>query len=215
MRKTTMDQHVRRIMDMEARINTCKRCKSTYRCFRAPALGKGDLVPEIVLVFPSQCNQDAEVNHYMEIRQMLKTILSADRVYHTFMVRCQPRVCFHIDDLTDILDNKVAYHENRCHFQEDTCPGIPVLPAGIQIIYCMPYLMEEIDILSPSTVILFGKRTIEYGLKAVGIIEEPLIPWCYVNNGRIILTTAEVNCFTMEDAKLLAGMMEAQHAGLA
>ena len=155
----TPEQHIKRIMYMEARISACQRCSSSHRCFSQPSLGKGNLTPEILLVFLSAGNQQSENNDYIEIRQMLKKELATESIYHTFMARCQPLVCVHIEDLEDMLIKNTAFHESMCRFKGEDCPGVPVIPAGTQITACLPYLMEEINILVPQTIILFGKRT--------------------------------------------------------
>ena len=195
-------QHIKRIIHMEARINACRRCSSSRRCLRQPALGKGDLTPEVLLVFMSA--RHSENRNYMEIRQMLGKELATEKIYHTYMARCQPQACVHIDDLEDMLVRETAFFESSCPFPGAVCQGVPIVPAGIQITACLPYLMEEIDILAPQTIILFGERTAEFGLKALGILEKPNIPGFYLKSGRCIYTTEKENLFTIEDARKLA-----------
>lgn len=197
-------QHIKRIMQMEAKINACQRCSSSRRCFSKPALGKGDLTPEVLLVFLAAGHRHPEDRNYMEIRRMLKKELAAERIYHTYMARCQPQACVHIDDLEDMLVRETAFFESSCPFLGPVCQGVPIVSAGTQITACLPYLMEEIDILSPQTIILFGERTAEFGLKALGILEKPIIPGFYLNSGRCIYTTEKENLFTIEDARKLA-----------
>jgi len=215
MKKTTHELLVKRIIQMEARINACKRCSSAHHCFNTPSMGKGDLTPEILLVFQSQGNRRPEMNNYIEIRQMLKKEFDQERIYHTFLVRCQPQACFHIDDTEDMLVRHKAFYKKECQFNEPDCPGIPILPTSKEVVSCLPYLIEEIDILAPNTVILFGKRTAEFVLKAKGVLEEPMIPGFYKYNNRCIFTTVEENLFTREDAKKLTGFIAARQEYLA
>ena len=70
--------------------------------------------------------------------------------------------------------------------------------------------MEEIDILAPQTIILFGERTAEFGLKALGILEKPIIQGFYLNSGRSIYTTEKESVFTSEDARKLAAFTNRQ-----
>ena len=53
----------------------------------------------------------SENMNYMEIRQMLKKELATERIYHTYMARCQPQACVHIDDLEDMLMRETAFFE--------------------------------------------------------------------------------------------------------
>lgn len=215
MSDTNREQHLKRIMTLETRIAGCKRCISQNRCYSKPSLGKGDLKPEILLVFQSEGNRHKEMKNYIEIRQMLKKELAQNKIYHTFMVRCQPNHCWRIDDMEGIVVRNSDDYETQCRFKEPVCEGIPIMPAETEIISCLPYLLEEIDILAPNTIILFGKRTARFGLKAVGILEEPSIPGFYLNNNRRIFTTVEENNFTIEDAKKLAGFITTRQADLA
>jgi hypothetical protein len=84
MKKTTHELLVKRIIQMEARINACKRCSSAHHCFNTPSMGKGDLTPEILLVFQSQGNRRPEMNNYIEIRQMLKKSLTGKNLPYFF-----------------------------------------------------------------------------------------------------------------------------------
>lgn len=215
MGEMTHQDNINQLIAMENRIAKCKRCASKSRCLSKPSLGKGDLKPELLMVFQSAGCRHQEINNYMEIRQMLKKELALERIYHTFLVRCQPKVCLHIDNIGGIVSNNSAYFGNTCPFDLPECEGVSIVPTDENITFCLPYLLEEIDILAPGTIILFGKRTAEYGLKAVGILEEPSMPGFYEISGRRIYTTKEENIFTVEDAKKLADFTRVMQADLA
>lgn len=211
----TDKQNINRIITMEKKINNCARCTLQRRCVSKPAMGKGDLDPDIILVFQSQSNMNNEVNKIIEIRQMLKKDLARDKIYHTFLVRCQPKACTHIDNLNCISPKSLIDQEQNCRLNKTVCEGIPIVPRDNEIISCLHYLIEEIDILSPQIVILFGKRTTNFVLKAMGVLDTVIIPGLYIKKEQFIFTTVEENKFNSIESRKLARLITSTHANLA
>lgn len=215
MGKMTKEQKISHIIAMEERITNCTRCASQRRCVSKPSLGKGDLDPDIMLVFQSQSNAGIAIKKIIEIRQLLKKDFSYDKIYHTFLVRCQPKACINIDNLNCVTEKYLIDHEQNCRFIKTVCEGIPILPGDKQILSCLHYLIEEIDILLPQIIILFGSRTANFVLKAMGFLDSILIPGLYIKKNQYIFTTVEENKFTNKESKKLASFITSDRANLA
>jgi uracil-DNA glycosylase len=108
-----------------------------------------------------------------------------------------------------------AFYKKECSSMNLIVREFQFCPQAKRWFPACPILIEEIDILAPNTVILFGKRTAEFVLKAKGVLEEPMIPGFYKYNNRCIFTTVEENLFTREDAKKLTGFIAARQEDLA
>jgi uracil-DNA glycosylase len=196
---------------MEERISKCTRCVLQRGCVYRPATGKGDLKPEILLVFHSEGNGN-DRKKIMDIRQLIKKHFILDKVYHTFAVRCQPKSCTHLDNLNCFSSKCLVDQEQTCRVTRAVCEGIPIMPGDIEIISCLHYLIEEIDILSPQIVVLFGDRTSYFTLKAYGLLDSIITPSLYMINGRHVLATVEADQFTSQDAKELVSYLHSEHA---
>lgn len=212
MAKMTDQQIISRIIAMEERLSSCTRCTSRRRCVNKPATGKGDLDPDILLVFQSQRDMKNDMKQIIAIRQMLKNSFSLDKIYHTFLVRCQPKSCTHIENLNCNSAKSLIDQEQNCRISKTICEGIPMVPGDIEIISCLHYLIEEIDLLSPHIVILFGERVGYFVLRAMGIFDSLSTPGLYMKNGQYIFTTIEENNFSSEVSTELASYITANRA---
>ncbi len=179
MLKGNREQNIKKIITMEDRVISCKRCKSSLQCIRKPSLGKGDLEPEVVLVFESDNNFTSDIKNIIEIRKIISTEFNLEKVYHTFLVRCQPKACPFLTNTLCHGDNKLVDKEYNCILNNKKCSGIPIRPTDEHILSCLPYVVEEIEILKPVYLFLFGERVANFMLRSWGLFEECSIPAVY------------------------------------
>jgi uracil-DNA glycosylase len=207
MKKGTREQNIKRIINMEDRIVKCNRCQSLTRCIRKPSLGKGDLEPQLLMVFECDnqftMNRDAVIN----LRDMIKKHLDTERIYYTFMERCQPKACAVRENANCFMSNKLIDKELNCLLTNRKCEGIPIRPSVDVIMNCLPYLMEEIEILRPDHVILFGNRVGDYVLKSCGIFERAEINSHFHYNGSHFIISVDESQFNEEFAIELKSLM--------
>ena len=166
------EQNIRRIIDMEDRICQCQRCTFLAKCVRKPSMGKGELEPDIILVFEYDNQFTKDLDKVISLRNQIKQTFNLERVYHTFMVRCQPKACRVRSSVSCYADSKLLDKEYNCLLSNKPCDGIPINPSDEEIICCLPFLIEEIGILHPSYVVLFGDRVSEFVLKSYGVFED-------------------------------------------
>lgn len=195
------EQVIRRIINMEDRIANCQRCGAATRCIRKPSLGKGDLEPDLIMVLESDNQYSRDINHMIELRNLIKNGLQFEKLYHTYMVRCQPKACTLQSGISCFSQRKLLDKEYHCLLSGKPCEGIPVHPNNDSVIACLPFLMEEIAILNPAYVMLFGQRVAEYVLKACGYFDTPETNNCYPLQGHIFISTVDENKFSLLDCQ--------------
>ncbi len=195
------EQNIRLIIEMEDRIAQCKRCKSLLSCIRKPSMGKGDLEPDIILIFENESQTAQDPEKLLELRELIKSEFNTSKIYHTFMVRCQPKACAIRSNTSCYLENnKLIDRDYKCLLSGKSCEGIPVKPADDNIIRCLPFLLEELEILDPRTVILFGDRVSDFVLKTYGIFEEfNTGDAFYDSTGRLFITVSSQEEFNIEE----------------
>lgn len=169
--KGTREENIRRIIEMEDRITKCQRCKNLIQCVRKPAAGKGELEPDLMMIFEYDNPFTSNINNIIELRNLIKHEMQIDKIYHSFLVRCQPKACASRGSISCFSDTRLLDKENRCLLHGRECEGIPIMPSSEEIISCLPYLLEEINILGPNYLVLFGIRVGEYVLKSQGIFD--------------------------------------------
>jgi hypothetical protein len=140
-------------------------------CTSKPSLGKGDLEPQVLLVFECENPYTLNTSWLIDLRNKIKQKFNVERVYHTYMVRCHPKACSSRKDCNFFMPGKLLDRDNICKLSNDICDGILIKPSGEATINCLNYLLEEIDILRPDYVILFGKQVREYVLKSCGMFD--------------------------------------------
>lgn len=209
MEKGTREQNIKRIINMEDRIAQCNRCPSLTRCIRKPSLGKGDLEPQVLLVFECENQFTLDLDKVIHLRDSVKKNFSTERVYHTFMVRCQPKACTSRQNTNCYMTSKLLDRENTCLLSNNQCEGIPVKPSSDEVMSCLPFLMEEIEVLKPDYVILFGQRVGEYVLKSYGVFEQIEINKLYEYDNINFLTTGDEKFFTNDEASSLSRLTKA------
>lgn len=162
---------ISRIVKMEERINKCSRCKDVRVCCCRPATGKGDIEANILLVFASE-SEVADRSELIRMRQEISS-MSGDGfgVYHTYMVRCQPRICNRRKNQAVLFDGSLIDTENRCLLSREQCDALLAQPDDQQTMNCLHFLLEEIEILAPKLIITVGERTYQYVFRAFGIFD--------------------------------------------
>lgn len=201
MPKGNREQNIRRIIEMEDRICLCQRCLALVNCVRKPSLGKGDLDPITMLVFESENTYTSNINNIIELRNVIKNETNVQKIYHTFMVRCYPKSCSTMQNTTCYLDSKLLDKDYNCTLSRSRCNGIPIKPRNEEIISCLPFLLEEIEILHPHFIFMFGKRVSEFLLRSYGIFDPVETGNCYKYNDMVLFATVEENEFGLADCK--------------
>ena len=204
MEKGTREQNIKRIINMEDRIGQCNRCVSLSRCMRKPSLGKGDLEPGVFLVFECDSYFTSDMEKLIQLRNWFKKHFETERVYHSFQVRCQPKACSARQSASCFIDGKLLDKDRVCILTGKICEGIAIKPSTEETMNCLPFLLEELKILRPDYVVLFGDRVSSFIIKAIGIYEPVNANECYEYDGIKYLTTIEENIFLQEDVEKLA-----------
>ncbi|MGI6421732.1 MAG: uracil-DNA glycosylase family protein [Syntrophomonadaceae bacterium] len=197
------EKNIRLIIEMEDRAAQCTRCAPLLSCIRKPSMGKGDLEPDLIMVFESDIQIMEKAERLLELREMIKDELNVGKIYHTFMVRCQPKACVIRNSTSCYLhNNKLIDRHLMCLLSGKPCEGIPIKPADNNIISCLPFLLEELEILDPKILLLFGERVSEFVLKSYGIFEE-FSPGAvfYDANNRIYVCLPEPEEFSREECR--------------
>lgn len=198
------EQNIKRIIEMEDRICECQRCTSLIKCVRKPSKGKGDLEPKLILIFEYENDFCRELNNIIGLRDLIKKETDIRQIYHTFMVRCCPKSCTNLPNSSCYFDNKLMDKDNNCKLSRSKCDGIPIPPSNEEIMSCLPFLMEEIEILNPQFVILFGDRVSNFVLKSYGVFDDPEINRKYHVSNKIIISTVKEDLFNLQECRRLA-----------
>lgn len=201
------EQNIRRIIEMEDRICQCQRCPSLVKCLRKPSMGKGELDPQALLIFEYENSYTRDINNIIKLRNIIKQELKLDKVYHTFMVRCQPKACATRQSVTCYGEGKWIDKDYTCLLSNKTCDGIPVKPGNSEIISCLSFLLEEIEILHPTYLLLFGERVSEFVLKSYGIYSNLTTNQRYEYEHMIFLTAVEENEFQPDNCYQLLNIL--------
>jgi len=165
------DQNIRRVIEMEDRIANCKRCDSLLQCVRRPSMGKGELDPDVLLVFECESAFTRDVANIVTLRNLIKYEFKVDNVYHNYLVRCQPKACAIRNSVSCFGEAGCLDRDNNCLLSGKSCEGIPVKPSNEEILACLPFLLEEIEIFHPRHVILFGERVAFFTLRSYGMFD--------------------------------------------
>lgn len=203
MSKGNREQTIRRIIQLEDRISNCQRCGQVTRCIRKPSLGKGELEPDLLLVLESDNQFSRDINRMIGLRNQAKNGLGFEKVYHTYLVRCQPKACTVRSNTNCYGHRKLLDKDYRCLLTDKPCDGISIHSSAENVIACLPFLLEEIAVLQPSHVLLFGERVAEFVLKSYGFFDKPSIGVSYRYQDITFLTTVTESEFNMVECKQL------------
>ena len=158
-------------------------------------MGKGELLPELMLIFESENTLTYNSKKIVNLRRFIQNEFNIKDIYHSFLVRCHPKACSFrriVESYNDSRSSSERYIDNHniCLWKQEPCNGIFIKPDNEEIIMCLPFLLEEITILRPRFVILFGMRTAEFVLKSFGFFtdiktnqtyEKNAVTFIYVN----------------------------------
>lgn len=198
MGKGSREKNIKSIINMEDRICQCNRCPSLTRCMRKPSLGKGDLEPDVLLVFECENEFNKNLDKVIALRDIIKKNFSTEQVYHSFMVRCQPKACPQRGSSSCYIEGKLLDKDHICLLTNRACEGIPIKPDNEMIMNCLPFLLEEIEILRPRFVILFGQQVSDYVLKSCGVFV-PENDRNYYYEGMTFISTKEEKDFSASE----------------
>ena len=201
------EQNIRRIIEMEDRICQCQRCPFLVRCIRKPSMGKGELDPELIMVFEHENNFTSDINNIISIRNSIKKVMKIEKIYHTFLVRCQPKACTNHQSANCYGEGKWIDKDYTCLLSGRYCDGIPVRPGTGEIISCLPFLLEEVEILHPPYLILFGEKVAEFVLKSYGILTSISINQRYEYEDMVFFTSVRENQFKQESCNDLLPLL--------
>jgi len=166
------EQNIKSIIRLEDRVAKCGRCAPMLKCTSRPAVGRGDLQPETMIVFEAPNDLTRSQQWIVGLHSSVRQHFGGHQVYHTFMVRCQSRVCPQSQGNDCFLTSRLLDRNEICLLNNQPCDGIAVKPTNEAIINCLTFLLEEIAALQPSQVILVGARVTEFVLKACGVHRE-------------------------------------------
>lgn len=203
------EENIRRIIALEDRICDCRRCPEQLHCVRRPAMGKGELSPDIMIVFEGENQYTSDLEQIIELRRLLKNCLGVEKIYHTFMTRCTPKACSTRHSVCCYTPSKLLDKDYNCILTKQPCNGVPVKPDATQILHCLAYLIEEIDILNPHFVLLMGERVSEFVLKSYGIFDLPEPGRSYLSNQRYFITAVNEQYFGEGECQQLAAAFSA------
>lgn len=202
------EQNIKAIIKLDNRISKCRRCPALLRCTSKPITGKGDLVPEAVIIFESEGEHTNDIDWIVEVRNAVQKYLQVDAVYHTFMVRCQLKACPIADAIPCQVNNSLLDVHNICRLTNNSCRGIPIKPADDAVLNCLNFVIEELQIFRPEYVILFGPRVSNFVLKAYGILESIQDRLVYHHEGTTFLSVLDDQSYRPEIFSSLAALVE-------
>ncbi|MGI6452012.1 MAG: uracil-DNA glycosylase family protein [Syntrophomonadaceae bacterium] len=203
MKEQTRQEKIRQIIAMEDRICQCQRCGNLLPCTKRPSMGKGELDPDIILVFEYESIFCRDINNLIELHRLVQNEFNLENIYHTYVVRCQPKACVTRHSVSCFWEKKLIDYDNRCLLTGRYCDAIPVRPGNAEIIACLAFLIEEIETLDPKYIILFGDRVCDYILKSYGIFDAVKPGSCYINKHRIFFATVGEELFNKKHCQSL------------
>lgn len=197
------DQNIRRVIEMEDRISNCRRCDLLLQCVRRPSMGKGELDPDVLMVFECESIFTRDVARIVELRNLIKSEFKVENVYHNYMVRCQPKACAIRNSISCFGDASCLDRDNNCLLSGKSCEGIPVKPSNEEILSCLPFLLEEIEIFSPQYIILFGERVAFFTLRSFGMFDNVNVGQRHSLSGMNFLIASAEDEFNLDQCKEL------------
>ncbi len=200
-------QNIKAIIKLEGRIGLCNRCPALLKCTSKPSLGKGDLEPEAMVIFECESTHTQDINWVVELRESIQKYFNINSVYHTFLVRCQPKACTRGQDISCTLNGKVLDRNNICLFTNQPCDGIPVKPSNEEVINCLYFLLEEIEVLKPKYVFLFGSRVSDFVLKTYGVFESRPGQQLFEHETATFISMVEEEAYSNKDFKKVATLI--------
>jgi uracil-DNA glycosylase len=202
------EHRIKSIIKLEERVGLCKRCSALVKCTNKPSLGRGDLEPQVLLVFECESACTRNNDWIIQLRNSIKQHFHVDRVYHTYLVRCQPKACPSTHGLGCCLTTRLLDRNNACLLTNQFCTGIPIKPNDEEILNCLTYLVEEITILQPAYVMLLGRRVSDFVLKTLGRFEADADMPSFFYEDTIFLPAAAADTFQDAEVQRLASLIK-------
>lgn len=172
MLKAARDQTVRMLVKMEERIAKCARCKEEYFCYSRPAIGRGDVEADIMVVFLCEDEYCADRNNIINMREEIKAVAGGQvKLYHSYLVRCVRRSCYRLKGKESLFNGRLLKKDGTCLLSGQPCSGVIESPKDGEIMNCFYFLLEEIEILKPKVIIPVGETTCNYLFKAYGLFD--------------------------------------------
>jgi len=190
---------IKAIIDLENRIRQCDRCFpfSKYPCH--PSLGKGDLGAQLMMVFKKETDLTRDIKKLKLLRSLLVDKLNISGIYHSYMIRCQVENLKLGQDWRNInLINESRYCVPR---------GGTITDESCMLINCLSYLLEEVSILKPEMVLLFGQETWEPFLKACGFYFAIQLNQVYVYDNIKYITTVNEEVFDEQQCEAIRNLL--------
>ncbi len=192
------EETIRRIISLEERISQCRRCNSLIKCTAKPSTGKGELKPEIMLVFESETMLTIDSGKMIELRKFIQNVFKIQHIYHSFLVRCHPKICSMrkvFETYANPPFESYIDKNNICLLKQEPCNGILTRSTDEELVFCLPYLLEEIEILCPQFVFLIGQKTAEFVLKSYGFLNEISSNGEYEKDGMVFIIVRSIEEF--------------------
>lgn len=170
--RTERAKTITRLVKMEERIASCNRCRNIRTCCPKSALGRGDVEPGILLAFLAQNNFTRDQESVINMRKELEALNdNRFKAYHTYLVRCQHRICSRRQGKDVLLDGKLINSDMVCLLNGQTCDGVALEPTDQDIMNCLHFFLEEIEILHPRIIVTCGEMTYHYVFRAFGLLD--------------------------------------------
>lgn len=177
------NERIKRIVKMEEKILSCERCSQLRACSVKPSLGKGDLNPNIMIVFPAENEFTSERSNLAQFKDQLKERFGNElKVYYTYVVRCQPKLCRLKKEREYLVNGKYVSSNQNCILSGAGCEGQYIQPSDEEALCCTHYVLEEIDILQPRVIITLGEKSSSIIFKSFGIFAPLEKKWDEVAN---------------------------------
>ena len=120
------------------------------------------------------------------------------------MIRCKAKACTHRNNMEIYSNSKLLNMDDICLLTGKKCDAVLVKASDEAALFCLPYLIEEITILNPRIVILFGSRVSEFVLKSYGIYDAEESRAVYKYKDIVFLKTSDEFNFDIEECRLLS-----------
>ncbi|MGE5396060.1 MAG: uracil-DNA glycosylase family protein [Chitinophagales bacterium] len=183
MNRSAKERIISKIVKMEERIVKCNRCKEIRTCCKKPSLGRGDVEATVMVVFATENDLTKDRMAAAKMREQLAVMAgNAHTVYHTYMVRCQPKTCARRKGKEFLFDGQMINNDSECMLTNRPCDGKYTQPDDKETMNCLHFLLEEIEILGPEVIITVGEETYQYVFRAFGLITPSQKDFTDVNN---------------------------------
>ncbi|MGE5416908.1 MAG: uracil-DNA glycosylase family protein [Acidobacteriota bacterium] len=161
-----------RIVKMESRISSCNRCQGIRVCSPKASFGRGDVQASVMVIFPRENEFSRSREKIAQMRETLADLAGEDRkVYHTYMIRCQPRSCHRRKGTDKLFDGTLIDSSSNCILINAPCDGQVIEPDDQEAMNCLIFLLEEIEIIMPEVIITLGERVYQYLFRALNILD--------------------------------------------